>query len=210
MAFSISFPPVSVFIGCAPSVRRRSPIEQAVRPWQHPCTRKLHRLRYVLLILMRCGLARSAFAKLLLLSVVDSRCVACCDVMLLLILFCAVFPHFCGLFMTAILFFFAYCAYMRNAPQIRPEICLPGESVLLLVSPSRPLASLFVWRGLYVDVFRCAPCSRQDDVLPSLPFVLSFVPLHDAGFLSGVMWGIAQCSWFVANQNLVRGVAVGC
>lgn len=32
---------------------------------------------------------------------------------------------------------------------------------------------------------------------------LDFVLVLCAGFASGVMWAIAQCGWFVANQNLV-------
>jgi len=58
-----------------------------------------------------------------------------------------VFNQFCGILVASMLYFFIYCAWKGNKPEVNPEIMLPG-------------------------------------------------------FVSGVMWAVAQSCWFIANVQL--------
>lgn len=63
-----------------------------------------------------------------------------------------IFPHFCGIFITSVLFVQIYAVICKNSPKVYPEIILPG-------------------------------------------------------FVSGLMWAIAQICWFQANSRLELTIA---
>ncbi|MGH0125999.1 UNVERIFIED_CONTAM: hypothetical protein FKN15_015134 [Acipenser sinensis] len=110
-----------------------------------------------------------------------------------------VFAQFCGIFLTSTVYFLLYCAAMKNKPKVYPKIILPDLDYVFA-----QFCGIFLTSTVYFLLY-CAAMKNKPKVYPKIILPAKFTiecSIALLGVASGLLWAIANCCWFLANNYL--------
>ena len=122
------------------------------------------------------------------------------------------FAHFSGIYLSSTVYFAVYCCFMKNQPKV---VSSDSFFVLIVYHITNNLAKSLNIQIICRNIFWKLNISFRKLITKIGKFFQQVLfyskQLHPSailpGFISGIMWGIAEVAWFVANRYLTPAIS---